>query len=112
MTVHAVKQADWFARDEPRGILWNDETGEVLGDHSDVPLIREWMADAVRDGGLLVDNGRWRLRDPRHDPASFKVVLMFALMAAFDEEMLPEPLRSADTTAMFHPAPYKSGRFH
>ena len=109
MTIHAIDQPDVFAGREPRRIRWDDETGDVSGDHRAVGLIRECMADAVRDGGLPNDEGFWRLRDPRRDPASFVVLLMFALLAAFDPDALPEPLRSAPVDGMFEPAPVRPG---
>lgn len=102
MTVHVIEQTDWFADDEPRRIVWDDETGDVSGDHREVPAIRRVMADAVRDGGRLqFDTGYWRLRDPRRDPASFVVLLWFSLGTQFEREALPEPLRSAETAPMF-----------
>ena len=107
--IHSSLQTDWFAGDEPRSIVWDDETGEVSGEHSAVPLVREYMADAVRDGGLQVDDGFWRLRDPRRDPASFVVLLMFSLAAAFDAATLPEALRSADIEGMLEPARIEPG---
>lgn len=112
MTIHSVHQPDLQADGAPRLLLWNDETGEVSGEHSDVPLIRGYMKDAVRDGGLPVDNGFWRLRDPRHDPASFVVVLSFAIQPAFDENALPEALRFSWSDLrgeMFEPAHLEPG---
>ena len=86
MTVHAIDKLDFRAGDEPRRIYWNDETGEVSGDHSDVPDIRETMARAVRDGYLPQIHGHWALRDPRRDPAEFLVVLFWPGPAPFDDE--------------------------
>ena len=77
MTVHAIDKPDIFAGGEPRRILWDDETGEISGEHSGVPSIRETMAWAVRDGRLEHDEGHWPLRDPRGDPREFLVVLFW-----------------------------------
>ena len=101
MTVHVIEQRDWRA-DAPRRIVWDDETGEVSGDHRGVPAIRRLMERAVRDGGRLQDEeGHWQLRDPRRDPASFVVLLWRTLEAQSDQEAMPEPLRSADPRPMF-----------
>ena len=59
-----------------------------------------------------VDNGFWRLRDPRHDPTSFVVVLSFAIQPAFDENALPEALRFSWSDLrgeMFEPAHLEPG---
>ena len=95
MTVHAIDKLDFDAGDEPRRIYWDDETGEVSGDHSDVPDIRKTMARAVRDGYLPEISGHWDLRDPRRNPAEFLVVLLWAGAAPFDDEdiQLPPALR-------------------
>ena len=100
MTVHAIDMLDFDAGDEPRRIYWDDETGEVSGDHSRVPDIRDTMARAVRDGYLPQMNGHWDLRDPRHDPAEFLVVLVWP-GARIDDEViqLPPALR-------IEPAPF------
>ena len=115
MTTHVIRQRDWRV-DEPREIRWNDETGEVSGDHGDVPAVRRYM-EAVASGARMIhDEGSWTLGDPRTDPASFLVVLSFALHSTYswtptantDDHFgipLPEPLRSADARGMFRPAP-------
>lgn len=77
MTVHAIDMPDHAAGGEPRRIRWNDETGEVSGDHSSVPRVRENMEAAVRTGLLSCMTGGWELRDPRRDPAEFLVVLFW-----------------------------------
>ena len=91
MTVHAIDMPDPFAGGEPRRILWDDETGEVSGDHHDVPDIREQMDRAERDGFLPAMSGHWKLRDPRHDPRDFLVVLFWP--GDVDAELLPPALR-------------------
>ncbi len=41
--------------DEPRRIVWNDGTGEVDGNHSDVPFIRSTIEATPVERG---DGGR------------------------------------------------------
>lgn len=109
MATHTIRLPDWRHGDEPREIVWNDETGEVSGDHGGVPGIRRMQEFAARTGGFLNSFGAWRLPDPRRDPASFVVVLYEALGRQFDEAALPEPLRSADPRALFHRAVLPEG---
>lgn len=97
MTVHAIDIPDSFAGDEPRRVLWDDEAGEVSGDHSDVPRIRERMADAERDGYLPHMHGYWPLRDPRRDPRDFLVVLFWT--APHRPDWLPPSLRGVEPAA-------------
>lgn len=100
MTVHAIDMPDIFAGGEPRRVLWDDEDGEVSGDHSDVPSIRETMARAVRDGYLPHDAGDWPLRDPRRDPREFLVVLLWPEPPLRAPDWLPPALRGVE------PAPF------
>ena len=103
MTTHVIRQRDF---DGPCEIRWNDETGEVSGDHGGVPRIRAWMERAERDGRIATGLGYWLMPDPRRDPACFRVLLAFALPATcFDPDALPEPLRSADFAALGFPNP-------
>ena len=107
MTVHTIELIDWRAGGEPRRILWDDETGEVKGDHSNVPAIRETMARAVRDGYLPAIHGHWDLPDPRRRPAEFLVVLFWPAPGPVSDEALaglppalrvdPAPFTPADT---------------
>ena len=100
MATHTIKMRDW-RHDEPRTIVWNDETGEVSGDHGDVQGIRDMIERAEGAGGVLNHAGFWRLADPRHDPACFVAVLLLNIMRRdFERDALPEPLRSADTGAL------------
>lgn len=93
MTVHAIDLPDPFAGGEPRRVLWNDETGEVSGDHSDAPFVRETLDRADRDGFLPHMAGHWSLRDPRRNPAEFLVALFW-----------PEPPLDAATRPGLPPA--------
>ena len=101
MTVHAIDMLDFDAGDEPRRVYWDDETGEVSGDHSRVPDIRDTMARAVRDGYLPQMHGHWDLRDPRRNSAEFLVVLFWPGPPLIDDEdiQLPPALR-------IEPAPF------
>ena len=91
MTVHRITMPDAFAGDEPREIVWDDETGEVSGDHSDVPDIGGRLDSAARDGFLPAMCGHWDLRDPRHDAEDFLVVLFWP--GSVRAELLPPALR-------------------
>ena len=108
MATHTIGMRDW-RHDEPRTIVWNDETGEVSGDHVEVQGIRDMIERAERAGGVLTHRGFWRLADPRHDPACFVAVLYLVLRRDFDEDALPEPLRSADPGALFERAVLPEG---
>ena len=109
MATHTIKMRDW-RHDEPRTIVWNDETGEVSGDHGDVQGVRDMIERAERAGGVLTHCGFWRLADTRHDPACFVAVLLLVLSGRdFDEDALPEPLRSADRGALFERAVLPEG---
>ena len=108
MATHTIKMRDW-RHDEPRTIVWNDETGEVSGDHVWVQGIRDMIERAEGAGGVLTHYGFWRLADPRRDPACFVAVLYLILGRDFDEDALPEPLRSADTGALLERAVLPEG---
>ena len=96
MTVHEIEQPDLAAGGQPRGVRWNDETGEVSGGHSRVPELREWMADAVEDGFIVLEEGRLDLPDPRRVPAQFLAVLRLTLMSRYDPDGLPPALRGVE----------------
>lgn len=97
--IHAISQPDWAAGDEPRRIVWDDETGAVSGDHHAVPRLRGWMADAIDAGHIRLEEGTLDLPDPRHVPAQFLAVLRLALGTAFDPGALPAPLRGVEPVA-------------
>ncbi len=76
MTEHTIDIPDILAGDELRRIVWNDETGEVSGDHSDVRFIQSTIEAAPVDRG---DGGRiWRLEDPGRNPEEFLVLIWLA----------------------------------
>ena len=104
MATHTIRHRDW-RHDEPRTIVWNDETGEVSGDHGDVPDIRMWLEKAERDGHLLGEEGRLNLRDPRHDPADFLAVLVWDNGGFYERLELPPALRAVKPTPMIRPPP-------
>ena len=98
MTVHAIDMPDVFAGGEPRRVLWDDETGEVSGEHSQVPDIRDTMDRAERDGVLPHIAGHWKLRDPRRDPRDFLVVLFWTGCPPLDlPDWIPPALRVEPT---------------
>lgn len=98
MTVHAIDKPDAFAGGEPRRILWDDETGEISGEHHDVPALREALDRAERDGRLQHPAGHWPLRDPRRDPRDFLVVLGVQHYHG-GADWLPPSLRGVEPTA-------------
>ena len=104
--IHAIDKPDIYAGGEPRRILWNDQTGDVSGEHHDVPRLRERMARAVRDGYLPSMCGHWPLRDPRRDPSDFLVVLIWT--GRYDVDWLPPSLRDVAPTP-FVPADIPDG---
>lgn len=97
MATHTIRYRDW-RHDAPRTILWNDETGEVSGDHGDVPGIRAAVERAVREGHLPEVFGCCHLRDPRRDPADFLAVLHWVNQSGAPLE-LPAALRGVEPTA-------------
>ena len=104
--IHTIQQPDWFVGGLPRRILWDDSTGDVSGDHSDVSIIRALIRQANRDG-YLQDTpwGRLNLQDPAHDLADFHAILKWALMADYDRQALPPALRAVDPTPRLSPVP-------
>ena len=99
MTVHVIEQPDRRAGGEPRRILWDDEAGDVSGGHSALPLLRQWMAGAVKTGFILLECGRLDLPDPTRAPAQFLAVLRLAMMARYDPAGLPPALRGVEPVA-------------
>ena len=84
---------DIFAAREPRLILWDDETGEVSGEHSAVANLNATLERIERDDGYLRHyNGHWTLRDPRRNPSEFKAVLYWCMIT----DGLPAPLRDVE----------------
>ena len=102
MATHTIRYRDW-RHDEPRTIVWNDETGEVAGDHGDVPAILMWLDEAERDGLLLGEEGGLHLRDPRHDPADFIALLVWENGGRYERLELPPALRGVKPTPLTTP---------
>ena len=102
MATHTIRYRDW-RHDEPRTIVWNDETGEVSGDHGDVPDICRRLEWAEREGHLLDEGGGVDLRDPRHDPADFLAVLVWPNESSYERLELPPALRGVKPTPMIRP---------
>lgn len=102
MATHVIMAEDWRAGGEPRSITWDDETGEIGGEHVEVPRLRGMVATAERVGHLLDEKGRLDLRDPRHDPADFLAVLEEAFGGGSfryrEEVRLPQALRGVEPT--------------
>ena len=68
---HVIRYPDRVADDEPRDLVWDDETGEVSGDHGDAEEVRRTLAL----GYVTEITTRRPLADPAHDPAEFLVAL-------------------------------------
>ena len=107
MATHTIMFPDYSRGDEPRAIVWDDETGEVSGDHVKVPSIRRRVERAACDGHILDEAGRLDVRDPRHDPADFLAVLGYAIGGGYDFERLdlPPALRRVEWTPWHRPDP-------
>ena len=109
MATHTIMAEDWRAGGEPRSITWNDETGEIGGEHVMVPRLRALQRHAEIEGGFKDDAAWFRLPDPRLDPACVKCMLGLMLGPLLDRDALPEPLRSADSRALCVPARLEPG---
>ena len=109
MATHVIMAEDWRAGGEPRAIVWDDETGEISGEHHVVPRLRLAQERLEREGGWQDDMGYWRMPDPRLDPACVRVLIVSAVHGMLDLAALPEPLRSADWRALFVPARLEPG---
>ncbi len=85
MAVHTIRIPDYS---ELRVIVWDDEAGTVVGDHSGVEFLRQVFAAkkpvTVGDPGWMYD-----LVDPAHSPSEF----LAALWAVY-ARVVDEPLRS------------------
>lgn len=114
MATHTITCRDWDEDDvKRRRIIWNDETGEVSGDHSKVPGLRRALAHAARGGRLhlLIEGGYLDPRDPLHDPADFLALMLFPYVNRSDllDLDLPPALRGIEPTPMRSPGPPPPG---
>ena len=87
MTVHTIRLPDMLYGDELRTILWDDEAATVEGDHSNIPWMRERIADAPTE--LVNETCTIPLKDPGRDPREF-----WRLLTAVFYPVAREPLRS------------------
>lgn len=109
MAKHTITAEDHRHGWEPRTVVWDDETGEVAGDHSEVPTIRGVQEKAGRNGYFpRSGDGYYRMPDPWRDPACVKILLLCTLV----DPALPEPLRSADHQALGVKAPERPGTLY
>ena len=101
MTVHVIRMPDFETGGTPREIVWDADAGTVDGDHSDLGYLRELIDEIIADGGVYREvGGRWRLRDPWHDPADFLRALWLIIGdVSWDAEGLPAALRGVEPTA-------------
>ena len=101
MATHTIRYPD-YRRDEPRAIVWNDETGEIGGDHSAVPDIRRFLERERGGFSVQMEEGRLDMRDPRRDPADFLAMIRWILnVSVFRPHLLelPPALRRVEPTA-------------
>lgn len=91
-----------LAKGERRRIVWNDETGEVSGDHGDLPRLRAMMAAGAREKRLIhwANAGYWDFRDPLRDPADFLACLRETTTPLYDADGLPAALRGVEPTPL------------
>ena len=103
MAEHTIEIPDSMAGRELRRIVWNDETGEVSGDHSDIRAIRATIeaAPVERDSGGRV----WLLEDPGHNPAEF-----LTMLSILDWRILGWPELRATLPAVFDCVELPSGK--
>lgn len=103
MATHTIRYPDYRHGDEPRAIVWNDETGGIGGDHSAVPDIRRFLErDSLDAHAILMEEGRLDMRDPRRDPADFLAMIHWILdVGPFRPHLLelPPALRRVEPTA-------------
>lgn len=102
MAEHPIEIPDIMAGDSLRRIVWNDETGEVSGDHFNVRRIRATIEAAPVERG---DGGRvWLLEDPGRNPAEF-----LTMLSILDWRILGRPELRATLPAVFDGVELPSG---
>ena len=85
--IHTIRISDRMRDRGKRTIVWEDEEGTVVGDHSGMPWVRSvFEAETpVTLGGRVARD----LRDPAHDPGE-----MLVLIHTIFWPKLAEPFRS------------------
>lgn len=92
--VHRILWPDWNRRRQPgrpRLITWNDKSGHVSGNHSQLDLIR----DAIKARVVSMAFGDTTLQDPAHDKTEFITVLAGVIGPGYVDPhaVLPAQLR-------------------
>ena len=103
MATHRIWAPDYRRGGAPRMIDWDDETGEVSGDHAWVPRVRDYLKRAARDGYLLGEEGRVALPDPLHSAGDFLAVLIWAVGGRRELLDLPSTLRAVEPAPLVQP---------
>ncbi len=105
MTVHTIRLPDRLYGREQRTILWDDETATIEGDHSDIPWMRERIADAPTE--LVNETCAIPLKDPGRDPRDFWHLILAAFYPAAREPLrstMPAVLRDVEPSELvMHP---------
>ena len=105
MTIHTIRLPDRLYGREPRTILWDDEAATVEGDHSDIPWMRERIADAPSE--LVNETCTIPLKDPGRDPRDFWHLILAAFYPAAREPQrstMPAVLREVEPSELvMHP---------
>ena len=99
--IHEIEQPDWAAAERaPRRIVWDDETGEVSGDHTDAPVLARVLGDG-EIGGV----GAWLPDIDARAPGDFLAALRWVLKRDYAPAALPPSLRGVAPREMHHPPP-------
>lgn len=101
MTVHRIMAPDSFAGHELRELAWNDEIGELTGDHTDVAGFAQDLAGPmpIHNRGSFKPN--YVLEDPAHNPADFLALILELHDLGSphrDRVQLPPTLRGVEPT--------------
>ena len=85
-------------------ILWDDATGTVEGDHSQVPELAQAIANPPMPVHFPHPPGTFYLADPAHDAADFLTALRAIVHGPLDVE-LPDSLVDVTPTPYPKPSP-------
>ena len=83
---------------DPNGgqIVWDDEAGTVSGSSELVPRLHELLRHCKRGIEVMVMPFIHRLRNPRHDPADFLILLLHAGRGGLEDYTFPPALEWID----------------
>lgn len=105
MTIHRIMAPDRSAGRELRAIVWNDETGEVTGDHENASWIAARLAGPMPVSTVGDYRPNFILADPAHAPADFLALILDIAEVGVSSSgpplwgvHLPESLRGVEPT--------------